>query len=157
MAQRGDVAAMRGAPTLSQREECAKGMVRWCRRNVVATRGAPSTPKGEDSAMGMENISARESRYVAAMMDAPANPEGKEFARSTVRSLSSPPRGKWSCPLRLPRVPRTRPRLPWREEGWKSKCTIRPMTRNWVRGFGSPVAWHGLSREQHLLSGIQII
>jgi len=101
----------------------------------LATRGAPTTPKGEDSAMGMENISARESRYVAARMDAPANPKGEEFARSTVRSLSSPPRGKWSCPLRPPRVPRTRPRLPWREEGWKSKCTIRPMTRKWVRGF----------------------
>ena len=94
MAHRGDVAAMRGAPTLPQREEFAKGMVRWCRRNVVATRGAPTTPKGEDSAMGMENISARESRYVAAMMDAPANPKGEEFARSTVRSLSLPPRGK---------------------------------------------------------------
>ena len=36
----------------------------------------------------------RESRYVAAMMDAPANPKGEEFARSTVRSLSLPPRGK---------------------------------------------------------------
>ena len=55
MAHRGDVEAMRGAPTLPQREEFAKGMVRWCRRNVVATRGAPTTPKGEDSAMGMEN------------------------------------------------------------------------------------------------------
>jgi hypothetical protein len=118
--------------------------------------------------MGMENISARESRYVAVMMDAPAIPKGKEFARSTVQSPSSPPRAKkWNCSLRhriVAEVLRSQPaevskhtaavavagggmeievHYPSDDEEmgawiWKSSCMARLGAANGVEGTTSP-------------------